>query len=537
MSIVKGMIISMDTREKVSSNRNYKFNIDKFNSQTWEDFDYFRKKKVFIFGIGYGAEFYFENDENHIVGIIDNDKKKQGLPIDLFVNKKALNKCQEKKVLDVSVLNQYPVDHIVILIANLNASEQIAEQLESLGINNYFSLIAMETIRTKSFIRAKDYIIDNIYKKQTDKIEPNKLVFYNTGGYFGHGKYITEQLLKLRNDLDIVWIVSDLTLNVPEGIRLVYGGNRNKYIPELETAKMWIYDNLVPLYFQKRPEQIYVQVKHWSSVTLKTFGFDVSNFRNEDRDLVVYKHNSVMIDYIITGSEFDTDACRSGFVYNGKVLQAGSPRSDILFNEGQYREKICNYFNLDNNKKILLYAPTFRYKQGVYYTPEAYETNIDYGLLVKKLADRFTDDWSILLRLHPIVSDASTSMKRPDYVIDASDYPDSQELVAAADVMITDYSSIMFEPAFVRKPVFLYAPDRKEYIDGERKLLIDYDTLPFPIAESNEELAYNIESFKQDKYVSKVDEFMEKYGVHEDGHASERVARFILDLIDGIRSN
>lgn len=74
MSIVKGMIISMDTREKVSSNRNYKFNIDKFNSQTWEDFDYFRKK-VFIFGIGYGAEFYFENDENHIVGIIDNDKK------------------------------------------------------------------------------------------------------------------------------------------------------------------------------------------------------------------------------------------------------------------------------------------------------------------------------------------------------------------------------------------------------------------------------------------------------------------------------
>ncbi|MNC57198.1 putative CDP-glycerol:glycerophosphate glycerophosphotransferase [compost metagenome] len=127
-------------------------------------------------------------------------------------------------------------------------------------------------------------------------------------------------------------------------------------------------------------------------------------------------------------------------------------------------------------------------------------------------------------------------MKRPDYVIDASGYPDSQELVAAADVMITDYSSIMFEPAFVRKPVFLYAPDRKEYINGERKLLIDYDTLPFSIAESNEDLANNIENFNQEEYVRQVDEFMEKYGVHEDGHASERAAKFISDLVDGIRS-
>ncbi len=520
----------MNLIEKLFNKPNFDFTIDKFNFQTWEYFEDFKRNKyVFIFGIGLGADFYFENFDDNIVGIIDNDEKKQGLTIDSFVDKIALKKCQENKVLNVSVLEHYNNDDIVILIANLKAYEQVAWQLESLGINNYFSLLAMESIKRKSLNTVFDNTIVNI---TTDEIQQNKLVFYSTGGYFGHGKYIAEQLLKIRRDLDIVWIVNDMTLDVPEGIRLVYGKNSKQYFRELETAKIWIYDNLVPLDFTKRPEQIYIQVKHWSSVTLKTFGFDVSSFRKEKGDIALYKHNSEIMDYIITGSEFDTKSCRSGFIYEGKVVQAGSPRTDILFKESQYKEKICDFFNINNQKKILLYAPTFRYKRGVYYTPEAYETGIDYKLLIEKLASRFTDNWSVLLRLHPIVSEESKLIKRPNYVIDTSDYPDSQELVAAADILITDYSSIMFEPAFVRKPVFLYAPDRKEYINGERKLLIDYDTLPFPIAESNEKLAYNIENFNQEKYVSQVDEFMEKYGVHEDGHASERSAKFISDLID-----
>lgn len=527
----------MDLEKNISSDTNYRFDIDKFNLQTWEDFWAFAENKsVFIFGIGYGADFYFENYTDNIVGIIDNDEKKQGLPIDYFIDKSAFDKCQENKVLDVSVLNQFNIDNIVILIANLNASEQIGEQLESLGVNNYFSLIAMEAIKRKSFIKAKDYIINSIVTKSNDIIEPNKLVFYTTGGYFGHGKYIAEQLLKMRTDLDIVWMVSDLTLNVPKGVRLVFWKNRKKYVHEMRTAKIWIHDDMVPLDIHKRKEQIYVQVKHWSSVTLKTFGFDFTTYRNDTVEIAMCKHNSEMMDYIITGSKFDTDTCRSGFGFEGEIIQAGSPRSDVLFNESKYRQKICSYYNFDNSKKIMLYAPTFRYKQGGSNIREAYETNINYELIVKKLASRFSDEWCVLLRLHPLVSETSKSIKLLDYVIDASNYPDSQELVAAADAMITDYSSIMFEPAFVRKPVFLFAPDRKEYINGERKLLIDYDTLPFPNAESNEELAYNIENFNQEDYVRQVDLFMENYGVHEDGHASERAAKFILELIDGIRS-
>jgi CDP-glycerol glycerophosphotransferase (TagB/SpsB family) len=138
--------------------------------------------------------------------------------------------------------------------------------------------------------------------------------------------------------------------------------------------------------------------------------------------------------------------------------------------------------------------------------------------------------------LHPFVANLSKNIEKLSYVIDVSDYYDSEELVAASDILITDYSSIMFEPAFVKKPVFLLATDRERYLREERGFLIDYDTLPFPIAESNEDLAEAIRKFSMEKYIQEMDAFMEKYGVHEDGHAGERAAKFILDLLDGKRS-
>ncbi|WP_186333820.1 CDP-glycerol glycerophosphotransferase family protein [Paenibacillus xylanexedens] len=533
-----------DIKQNILTEKKYKFGINKFNIQTWEDFNNFKSdKSVFIFGAGYGADYYFQNYPNSIVGIIDNDEAKHGHQIDFFVDKISLDKCKEKKVLNVSVLKQYKEDDLVILIANLNAAEQIAEQLESLGISNYFSLLAMETVKRNSFVLAKEQIVNHCFlKKCTDKIEPNKLVFYTMGGYSGHGKYIAQELTKMRDDLDIVWIINDLkilkdsTLQMQNGIRFVYINNKKQYVHEMKTARIWIYDDMVPFYIQKELEQIYVQIKHWPSVTLKTFGFDLTTFRNEEAEVAVCKHNSEMMDYIITGSRFDTDTCRSGFGFQGEVIEAGSPRSDTLFNENKHRQKICEYFNLGYDRKIVLYAPTFRAKQGVYYTPEAYETDLDYEALVKHLHKRFSNEWTVLLRLHPVVAEASENIKLSEFVVDVSDYPDSQELVAAADIMITDYSSIMFEPAFVRKPVFLFAPDRKDYINGERKLLINYDTLPFPIAEQNEKLAEQIELYDEEEYTAQVDKFMEIYGVHEDGHASERAAQFISELIDGTRS-
>ena len=91
----------------------------------------------------------------------------------------------------------------------------------------------------------------------------------------------------------------------------------------------------------------------------------------------------------------------------------------------------------------------------------------------------------------------------------------------------------MFEPAFVKKPVFLYAPDRSDYINQERQLLIDYDSLPFDIAESNEELCQKILEFDSNRYEQRLNDFFKKYDIHEEGQAGERAVAFINKLLEG----
>ena len=239
---------------------------------------------------------------------------------------------------------------------------------------------------------------------------------------------------------------------------------------------------------------------------------------------------------MITGSVFDQESCRRGFHFQKEFINVGSPRTDAMFHSEENKEKVYSFFHMDPEQKLVLYAPTYRYKktEDVGHYAEARNYELNYELLKMELERKFGGNWLILLRLHPSVASASKKMTLPFYVIDASDYADSEELCAACEILISDYSSIMFEPAFVKKPVFLFATDRQEYIDKEYDLLINYDQLPFPKAESNAELVEKIRKFDQVLYEKKVSDFLDSYGVHEDGHASERAANFILDLVETV---
>ena len=158
---------------------------------------------------------------------------------------------------------------------------------------------------------------------------------------------------------------------------------------------------------------------------------------------------------------------------------------------------------------------------------------LDMESLLDTLKERWGGKWVLLVRLHPWLRFEECGLTETKEIINAGDYPESEELVAASKIMITDYSSIMFEEAFLKRPVFLYAPDREEYIDGERGLLLEYDKLPFPIAESNDALYQCILQFDEEAYTKRVTDFLDYHGVHEDGHAGERGAKVILDLLKG----
>lgn len=509
---------------------------EKIKNQTWEEFyEACSDKKLFVYGIGQAANYFFECEAHlkkvKIEGFLDKNHLKHGEKIGKMCTSISETEYKDYVVSNPEILRKYASKDVVVLITVTQSYEEVICFLESFGINNNFVMLIMEynlgnmgtSINPHSDSENKylDYCCSL-------EINPKKIVFRNMGTYSGHGKYITEKLLELRQDLDIVWLVNYLNIDVPDGVRLVYMSNFKESIYEIETARIWIFDYLISLPIIKRPEQIYIQVKHWSSITLKSFGLLLDEHRGSfEKDDIINEGNQM--DYLIAGSDFDIETCRKCFAFKGKALKFGSARSDILFSSAKYIEKIKKAYDL-KDKKIALYAPTFRHIKKNGFTPASH-VELDFLKIKNQLDLCFGGDWCILLRLHPLVVSESKLIKKAEFIVDVSDYPESQELVAACDIMITDYSSIMFEPAFVRKPVFLFAPDRKEYIDVERSLLIDYDTLPFPIAETNEELARYIIEFDNEKYVKTVDTFMDKYGVHEDGHASERSANFILDLL------
>ena len=319
---------------------------------------------------------------------------------------------------------------------------------------------------------------------------------------------------------------------MPNEVRKVLWTNWKKALYEAETAAIWIADVAVPEYWIKRQEQIYIQTKHWASITLKKFYLDAATFQSEPGKIAPWIRESSIIDYIIVGSEFDLESCKRGFGVDGKFIMIGSPRSDGLFRGKENRDKVYRSYGLAKDVRVLMYAPTYRFdREKGKSVHQSREIGFDYQLVKTALENRFGGNWLIALRLHPSVAAEVKNMKFPDFVFDVSAYADSEELVAAFDILVSDFSSIMFEPAFVKKPVFLFAKDISDYIENEYELLIDYRELPFAIAENTEQLCENILNFNKEGYEKNLGNFLKKYSVCEDGHASERAAGFISGLV------
>lgn len=491
-----------------------------------------------MFGLGTAGKYFITKYHAaiNLDGVIDNDQKKQGFTVGDFVAEALGTHYEGLPISDISVLNSYSHEEIAVIVTSINYYEQIEKQLNQYGIEDYYLMFADEENNWKQSINIcklneKQIRDEYIEVCLTQDVNKKKIVVY-IGYYGGHGKYITEQICNLRKDIDIVWIVKDLSIDTPKGVRLIYEGNWKKYIHEIETAYIWIYDILVPSYIKKRPQQIYIQTKHWSSITLKKFFLDDLSTTSTKEEIEKVKYNGKIMDYILTGSSFDEETCRSGFDFQGECVRVGSPRSDALFRR-ENKDKIYEQYHIGKNVHSVLYAPTFRYIESEH--KKHFTIELDFKMLKSALEKRFGGEWCILLRLHPSLRTKNIQTEKNLHLIDVSEYGDSQELIAASDIVISDYSSIMFEPAFVQKPVFLFSPDREVYVGKERDLLIDYNTLPFPIAGSNEEMAKDIVQYDQEKYKRKIKNFLAEYGICEDGHASERAAEFIVKLVDRIR--
>lgn len=359
----------------------------------------------------------------------------------------------------------------------------------------------------------------------------NQILFFsnNTKNYGCSPKYITEYILKnCPKKYILVWAISseiEIPKEIPKEVRVV----RYFSIEFMETvcrSKIIICNTRIPPYFnfKKRAGQYYIQTWH-SSIRLKKIERDAVNSFDE-KYIKDAKDDSKQIDTVLSGCDFSTDIFKKSFWYNGIVLKSGTPRCDIFFcKDNIYRKKVYEYYGIDINTNILLYAPTFRKEKN------ADLHNLNFELLHEVLCNKFGGKWIIMFRLHPNINVECNI--RNEFTLDVSKYNDMQELVAASDMMITDYSSCMFDMAIAKKPCILYTPDVDEYIKDERGLYFNFDELPFSLVRTNEELADEINNFNEEKYQKRIAEFFDRIGSYEDGNACKRVVEFIEEKVYG----
>lgn len=466
-------------------------------------------------------------------GLVLNGKK-QTLPEDIVIYPKEYF-CSTKW--DTGKITRYPELYVIHYAEGSWLSDDMKKQNKRRIIcKRFFGEklgdiigIAIGYVKTQGwnslFVHGRNFIIRQIGSSLMKivsnlHINKKKIVFSNFlgRGYGDNPKYIAEELLSRSESLDLVWIVNELNCKMPKRIRKVKKGSFREVL-ELATAGIWVDNVRKEEFVFKNKKQKYIQTWH-GFYPLKKMEKDAIKLLSEEyvRSAI---HDASITDLMVSGCKERTKIYQNSFWYNGEINECGTPRNDIFFKDINFKQIISRYFNIPENTKILIYAPTFRDNRSV----EPYNINLDQ--LLDVLKNRFGGNWCILIRLHPLIREKSNFMKYSQNVIDASSYDDIQELFAGSDILISDYSDCMFEFSLQRKPVFLYASDLEAYTNG-RSFYYDIRELPYPIAESDVELRSIIMNYNQDEYLKRLNNFFNKIGVLEKGTASKCVADYII---------
>lgn len=353
-----------------------------------------------------------------------------------------------------------------------------------------------------------------------------RLILFESGigkQYGDSPKNIYEEILNQQLDYKKVWVYNKnhrFKDNHTKKIKRL----SPQYYYYLLKAGYWVNNQNFPSYLKKRPETTYLQT--WHGTPLKKMLNDIEEVHGRSDDYIERVSNAVKNwDYLISPSRYATNAFRSAFRYNGEILETGYPRNDLFYkgNNLEVIEKVKNNLKLFEGKKVILYAPTFRDDQTSNNSKFLFDVNMD----LHKMKEQLGGEYIVLLRMHVVISNKlEIDESLEDFVKNASSYPDIQELLLLADILITDYSSVMFDFANTGKPMLFYTYDLDNYRDNIRGFYMNFESeAPGPLVFNTNELIENINNIKHVKlaYQEKYNLFQKRFCLLEDGMASQRV--------------
>ena len=277
-------------------------------------------------------------------------------------------------------------------------------------------------------------------------------------------------------------------------------------------------NNIFDSLFIKKQSQKYIQTWH-GSFALKQIEKDAIE-KLSKKYIRQAKFDSKMCDLMLSNSKSYSDLIKNAFWYNGQILERCVPRNDIFYNEQSIKKVYTNIrkrMRFAENCKIVLYAPTFRTDMSLKYYA------INWNNVIPALQKMFGDDIKILVRLHPNMASIKGVERLIDFnnVYNITTAPDITEFLLASDVMISDYTSAMFDFILLNRPCFIYTIDKDDY---DRGFYWNLNQLPFPIGESEEELINNIKNYNSSEYLKNIFSFKkEQWAIEEDGNACKRL--------------
>lgn len=359
-----------------------------------------------------------------------------------------------------------------------------------------------------------------------------KIVLFETflgKSYADSPKYIYEYLAKNYPDkYEFVWVLNDTKTQLPyEGIKIKRF--TRKYAYYLAVAKYLVFNTRQPLWYRKREEQILLET--WHGTPLKRLAFDQEEVTaaSPTYKKQFYRQKQEW-DYLIADNQFSSDIFKSCFLYDGEMLLTGYPRNDIMYYPDKEKRALDlkKKLGIPLDKKTILYAPTWR--DDEYYGKGQYKFELKLDL--NKMKAELGDEYVILLRTHHYIADNLDIKGNEDFAFNVSNYDDIGEIYLISDICITDYSSVFFDFANLRRPIIFYPYDIEKYRDVLRGFYIDMEKdLPGPLVYTSEEVIQTIKSIDQmvKQYADKYQIFYERFCYLDDGFASKRVVEVVFN--------
>jgi CDP-glycerol glycerophosphotransferase len=296
-------------------------------------------------------------------------------------------------------------------------------------------------------------------------------------------------------------------------------------------AKYWVNNVRFPLWIPKPKHTIYIQT--WHGTPLKRLAMDMDEVHMPGTNTDKYKANFLREasnwDYLVSPNAYSTEIFQRAFQFDRKMIESGYPRNDFLHNSNNEEtiNELKRKFNLPLDKKLILYAPTWRDNQ--FFRKGKYKFNLELDLA--RMQEELGDSYIVIMRMHYLVAQNMDLSEFEGFAYDFSHLEDIRELYLISDLLVTDYSSVFFDYANLRRPMIFFTYDIEDYRDNLRGFYFDFEEkAPGLLTKTTEELIEEVRNIERSnfKLSGRFEEFYQKFCYLECGESSKRVVEQVF---------